>query len=88
MVRTPWLSGAIPRILDAMAENQSQLVQRAGGVQAYDRLAVERWIDEGGRIATEAVIEREMAARTPLPLNALPRNQSTDDHRASARSQP
>lgn len=45
-----------------MAEDQSQLVQRAGGVQAHDRLALERWINEGGHIATDAVIEREMAA--------------------------
>jgi hypothetical protein len=27
-----------------------------------DRLAAERWIDEGGRLAPEAVIEREIAA--------------------------
>jgi sulfide:quinone oxidoreductase len=35
---------------------------RSRGEQAPDRLAVERWINEGGRIAPEAVIEREMAA--------------------------
>ena len=37
-------------------------MKRAIGAQAPDRLAVERWIDEGGRLAPEAVIEREAAA--------------------------
>jgi len=37
-------------------------VSRAIGAQAPDRLAVERWIDEGGHLAPEAVIERESAA--------------------------
>jgi sulfide:quinone oxidoreductase len=37
-------------------------MKRARGAQAQDRLAVERWINEGGRVAAEAVIEREMAA--------------------------
>jgi hypothetical protein len=32
------------------------------GVQVQDRLGVERWINEGGHIATEAVIQREMTA--------------------------
>lgn len=34
-----------------------------GGVQAQDRLGVERWLYEGGQMAPEAVIQREMAAR-------------------------
>ena len=32
------------------------------GAQMQDRLGVERWLNEGGHVATEAVIEREMAA--------------------------
>jgi hypothetical protein len=35
----------------------------AGGVQAHDLVAVERWINEGGRTATDAVIEREYRAQ-------------------------
>jgi hypothetical protein len=35
-----------------------------------DRLAVERWINEGGHVATEAVIERERAAEDDAPALA------------------
>jgi hypothetical protein len=38
-------------------------VSRSGGVQPQDTLAVERWLDEGGGVAPEAVIRRDMAAR-------------------------
>lgn len=33
------------------------------GVKAQDRIGVERWLGEGGHVAPEAVIQREMAAR-------------------------
>jgi sulfide:quinone oxidoreductase len=35
---------------------------RAGGAEAPDRFAVERWIDEGGHVSPEAVIEWESTA--------------------------
>ena len=44
-----------------MTEERSDIVQRARLVQMHDRLAVERWIGEGGHIAPEAVIARETA---------------------------
>jgi sulfide:quinone oxidoreductase len=37
------------------------------GVQVQDRLGVERWINEGGHIATDAVIQREMTAGVDAP---------------------
>jgi hypothetical protein len=36
-----------------------------------DRLGVERWLNEGGHVATEAVIEREMAAADDGPDEAM-----------------
>jgi hypothetical protein len=47
--------------------------------QDLDRLAAERWIDEGGRLAPEAVIEREIAARLAADPDALrgPKPQET-----------
>ena len=54
----------------ALAEDQSQAAQRAGGRQVHDRLAVARWINERGHIATEAVVEREMAAWKVHPCGA------------------
>ena len=38
-------------------------MKRAIGGQATERLALERWVDEGGHVAPEAVIERESAAQ-------------------------
>jgi nucleotide-binding universal stress UspA family protein len=48
-----------------MADKRSGSTKPAGGAQLHDRLAVERWINEGGRPATEAVIERELASGSP-----------------------
>jgi sulfide:quinone oxidoreductase len=38
-------------------------MKRAIGAHAPDRVALERWVDEGGHFAPEAVIERESAAQ-------------------------
>src|SRR5215218_1843939 len=46
-------------------------MKRAVGVQAQDRLAPERWIDEGGRVAPEALTEPEMAAEADSPAGAV-----------------
>jgi hypothetical protein len=61
---------------DGMTEERSEIVQRARLVQVHDRLAVERWISEGGHIAPEAVIERETA-----PGNAEPDGATRQRHR-------
>jgi sulfide:quinone oxidoreductase len=42
------------------------------GLQSEDRLSVERWLDEGGHLATEAVIDRETAPRDDgVPLDVV-----------------
>ena len=47
-------------------------------LQAQDRLAAERWIDEGGRVGTLSVIERELAANADRPGGAArPRGQTS-----------
>ena len=47
-----------------------------------DRLSVERWINEGGHVATEAVIQHEIAAEDAThvrPQDAIP-IEATLDH--------
>jgi sulfide:quinone oxidoreductase len=61
-VGTPWLAPFAADMLLVMAEDPSEMMRRASRVRAYDRLAAERWVNECGRLATDAVIERELAA--------------------------
>jgi sulfide:quinone oxidoreductase len=61
-VRTPWLSPVLAINVSTMAETK-----RA------ERLATERWINEGGRLPPEDVIERELR---------------TTDHRRRVRARP
>jgi sulfide:quinone oxidoreductase len=44
-----------------MAEDRSEHAKHAGRVSSHDRRATERWLNEGGHVAPEAVVEREMA---------------------------
>ena len=48
-------------MLQVMAEDESELMTRAIRPRAPDRLAADRWVNEGGRAAPEAVIDREVA---------------------------
>jgi sulfide:quinone oxidoreductase len=63
-VGTPWLAPVAADMLLVMAENPSEMMRRASRVRAQDRLAADRWVNEGGRLAPEAVIDRELAAAT------------------------
>ncbi|HEX5618618.1 MAG TPA: FAD-dependent oxidoreductase [Solirubrobacteraceae bacterium] len=44
-----------------MAEDRSKRAKKAARVSMHDRRATERWLNEGGHVAPEAVVEREMA---------------------------
>ena len=48
-------------MLLAMAENRSERAEPTGRATSYDRRATERWLNEGGHVAPEAVVERELA---------------------------
>jgi len=53
-----------------------------------DRIGVERWINEGGHIATDAVIQREMAAGNDAPEAAGQHGQTARGAEASSATTP
>jgi sulfide:quinone oxidoreductase len=58
------------------------------GVQVQDRLGVERWINEGGHIATDAVIQREMTAGNDAPEPVGQRGQTARGAESSSSTTP
>ena len=50
------------------------------GVLVQDRLSVERWINEGGRVATEAVIQHEIAAEDATHVRPQDEHDPDRDH--------
>jgi sulfide:quinone oxidoreductase len=61
-----------------MAEDRSAHAKHAGRVSSHDRRATERWLNEGGHVAPEAVVEREMAGED------VSGDATSRDHRAAA----
>jgi hypothetical protein len=56
-------------------------MKRSGLVSPHDRRATERWMNEGGHVASDAVLEREA-------IDDARRASTTDDRRATTPDEP
>jgi sulfide:quinone oxidoreductase len=72
-------------MLLAMAEDRTHITERAGRTSPHDRRATERWLNEGGRVAPDAVLESEMAAAPHEPRAAQARRVSESPRSRPAR---
>jgi sulfide:quinone oxidoreductase len=68
-------------MLLAMTEEPREFTKRSGRVSLHDRRATERWLNEGGHVASDAVLEREAA-------DDARRASTTCDHRATTPDEP
>jgi NADPH-dependent 2,4-dienoyl-CoA reductase/sulfur reductase-like enzyme len=64
-----------------MTEKHPEFTKRSGRASPHDRRATERWVNEGGRVASDAVLEREAA-------DDARRAPTTCDHRATSPREP
>jgi sulfide:quinone oxidoreductase len=68
-------------MLLVMTEEPCELMKRLGLVSPHDRRATERWLNEGGHVASDAVLEREAA-------DDARRASTTGDRRATTPDEP
>jgi sulfide:quinone oxidoreductase len=68
-------------MLLAMTEESREFMKRSGRVSPHDRRATERWLDEGGHVASDAVLEREAA-------DDVRRAPTMCDHRGTRSNEP
>lgn len=52
----------VPTVSGRSSQRLAERTKRAGAAQAPDPAAIERWLNEGGHMATDTVIDREIAA--------------------------
>jgi sulfide:quinone oxidoreductase len=63
VVGTPWLMPAATNMLLAMVDDSHEFTTQAGRVSPHNRRATARWLNDGGHVAPDAVLERERTAQ-------------------------
>jgi sulfide:quinone oxidoreductase len=71
-------------MLLAMAEDRTDITERARRTSSHDRRATERWLNEGGRVAPAAVLENEMAAEDARRAMTTPDDRTAAPHEPRA----
>ena len=75
-------------MLLVMTEEPCELMKRSGLVSPHDRRATERWLNEGGHVASDAVLEREAADDARRASTTGDRRATTPDDLGGAMLRP
>ena len=71
-------------MLLAMTEEPPEFMKRSGRASPHDRRATERWVNEGGHVASDAVLRTRATHGRPRQTNqAAPRRDETLSQRPS-----
>ena len=72
-------------MLLVMTEEPPEFTKRSGRASPHDRRATERWLNEGGHVASDAVLEREAADDARRASTTGDRRATTPDEPGSAK---